>query len=252
MRRFKDEIGAAQVAIKVVAAMCRDNRCLGIFQGQLELSRYVERELLLTNVCISLESDVLTLVETIMRIPQTPNFTATVTKDMYPFVAWFFSVQRLPRPIIAALLPKIMMTLETTLHTNDKARNSFSESAAAISQLLASHPAEMLLESSRWYGAICRGLWDSSKRAVLVRARAIATLATTARMMVLDLDSSEWAAWKETIKEELSLTFYVSRSCDSERRLPLTISSMCRHYVQTLVSCLIQARSRPICSMCTN
>lgn len=33
MRRLKDEIGTAQVAIKVVAALCRDKRCSSILQG---------------------------------------------------------------------------------------------------------------------------------------------------------------------------------------------------------------------------
>lgn len=111
-------------------------------------------------------------------------------------------------------MPEILSTLETTLHANDKARNSFSESAVAISHLLTTHPAEVLLASSRWFRAVARALWDTSKRATLVRAKAIATLATTARMMVLDIDSDLWRDKSAAIKDEMSLTLSVSRLLD--------------------------------------
>lgn len=148
-----------------------------------------------------------------MAITSLSDASATVRRDVYHFVPFFIASQRLPLTFVASCLPQFQSSLVTTLRSTEKSRAGVQESLSALTHLLSTHPAQVLLASAEWFALAVGTLWDQSKRAPQVRSKAIATLASIARMMSSDevgKGDVEWRKRKPEIEHLLSKTFSVS------------------------------------------
>ncbi|KAL8279224.1 hypothetical protein RQP46_008480 [Phenoliferia psychrophenolica] len=154
MRRQKDEVAVAQVAIKVVSALARDPRLFKLFSdGELN-----------------------ELIGKILAIPGANNLAPSVPKDMYPFVTFFISTQRLPHNLIAPHIFRISIVLRTTFSTLDKPRNNLAESISAVTHLVQSHPDAFLSYWRNWFRPTVEGLWEGPKKSTAVKHKAVKAL----------------------------------------------------------------------------
>ena len=122
------------------------------------------------------DSFLLRLVKIILDIPPRAVSSSTVKKDVFPFIAWFFSVQKLPLAIIKNLAPQITVSLGIILHTNDKSRRNASEGIYAISALVVAFPDLFLPRFEVWLPPVFAGMLDFSKNGAMVRLRAVTGL----------------------------------------------------------------------------
>ncbi|KAM0753002.1 hypothetical protein T439DRAFT_378750 [Meredithblackwellia eburnea MCA 4105] len=163
MRRQKDEVSVASVAIKVVAAIAQDPRLHSYFSN----------------------AELHELVSKILAIPGTPRLSGSVQKDVYPFIAWFVGVQRFPDAFIKAHVDRILDVLRITLTTFDKPRNNISESITAIHHLLGTHSTVILSNWHKWFKHVAEGLWEGPKKGTVVKTKALKTLGALATLLTL-------------------------------------------------------------------
>ena len=67
------------------------------------------------------------LISKILAIPGAATIAPSVPKDIYPFVTFFLSTQRLHKTLIAPHIFRIATVLRTTLSTVDKPRYNLGE-----------------------------------------------------------------------------------------------------------------------------
>ena len=130
-------------------------------------------------------------------------------KDVFPFLAWFFSVQKLPLSIIKNLAPQIITSLGLILHTNDKSRRNASEGIYAISSLVVAFPDLFLQYYEVWLPPVFAGLMDLSKNGTMVRLRAVTGLSEIVLAIWRQGEGS--LELRERIWEEIAALVLVSR-----------------------------------------
>ncbi|GAA5946369.1 hypothetical protein JCM3775_004770 [Rhodotorula graminis] len=203
MRRLRDEMGAAQAAVKCLAAMLRDGRIVALFDDDT-----------LSN-----------LVRLVASIPLSPSLYALVQQNLLPFVPFFLRNIQLPTAILEPLLTStILPSLATTLSLPtriDRHRFILGESLSALSVLVprAALARRMLADDAwrAWLPAAWRGLWDGPKKGTSVRDRTVKLLGGVVRALTIELEgdkSEEDAKWEverqvvaEKMGEELQALF---------------------------------------------
>ena len=204
MRRTKDEIQAALAGIKTVAAICRDSRVYSIFSSESlrDPSCADQADNFLA------DSVLIRLVKLILEVPHRTGVSHAVKKDVFPFLAWFFSVQKLPSTLLQNLSSQIIDTLAVIISTVDKPRRNLSEGILAVSSLIVTLPEIFLPRYEVWLPPLVSGLMDFSKNGAMVRMRA-----------VTGLSDIVWAIWnaneegretREEIWEKMAALILVS------------------------------------------
>ncbi|GAA6001312.1 hypothetical protein JCM10207_006603 [Rhodosporidiobolus poonsookiae] len=189
MRRMRDELGAAQAAVKCFAAIVREDRVWRLFSDEA-LSA---------------------LLELVCSLPRQTSLTSLVQRDLFPFIAFVLSNQRLPASLITPLLtPSLLPCLFSTLTLSpktDRYRLAMSESLAALSTLISAFPREMLSEGrwKVWFRPAMAGLWDGPKKATSTKERAVRVAGRLVRALTLPLDGAdeEWVREREKVQKEV-------------------------------------------------
>lgn len=212
MRRQKDEVGAAQAAIKCAAALVQLHRFSSIFSRASLFTSFASS---LTDSLAAQELS--TLLSIILRIPGSPGLSSSVHKDIYPFISWFLHMQRLSLSLLDPHLPRILSVIRTTLTNPDKPRHNLVEGISAIGRFLLTHPEATLMQSDKWLWIVVEGLWEVPRKGMAVRIRAGATLGAVVRALVTKWDSKAEEEQAEEEKEkrdalaiDISNTFNVS------------------------------------------
>ncbi|GAA5896159.1 hypothetical protein JCM8208_007544 [Rhodotorula glutinis] len=200
MRRLRDEMGAAQAAIKCLAAMLRDVRIVALFD----------------------DDTLSTLIRLVASIPLSPTLYALVQQNLLPFVPFFLRNVQLPTAILEPLLTStILPSLATTLSLPtriDRHRFTLGESLLALSSLMphAALARRMLADDAwrAWLPAAWRGLWDGPKKGTSVRDRTVKLLGGVVRALTIEVEGEEDAKWEverqvvaEKMGEELQILF---------------------------------------------
>ncbi|BGP40173.1 hypothetical protein JCM10449v2_004131 [Rhodotorula kratochvilovae] len=180
MRRLRDEMGAAQAALKY--------------------------------------DTLASLVRLIALVPLSPALPILVQQHLLPFVPFFLSAQRLPPALLAPLVPEALLpSLSATLTLPpriDRHRSAAAESLSALAALLPhAGLARAMLDCSdgawrEWLLPAFRGLWDGPKKAASVRDRTVRLLGRVVRALTMPLegegeDVREWAGRREQVAEEI-------------------------------------------------
>ncbi|GAA5820157.1 hypothetical protein JCM11251_005506 [Rhodosporidiobolus azoricus] len=200
MRRMRDELGAAQAAVKCFAAVVRDQRVWGAF-SQKELASLLA---LICSVPVSNASSAL---------------SPLVQKDLFPFIPFLLSSLTLPHSYTAPLLgSSILPSLRATLTLPpriDRFRLSVSESLSALNHLITTHPREVFANENWrvWLRAAMAGLWEGSKKGVGTKEKAVKVAgrvvrALTAKVGEVGVDSEgvsevEWVEEREGFQKEI-------------------------------------------------
>ncbi|KAK4053918.1 hypothetical protein OIO90_003755 [Microbotryomycetes sp. JL221] len=175
LRRLKDEIAIAQVAIKACAALLQHANISAIFRAVVNVARCADPPML-------------------------------VYKDVFPFVSWFLSVQCLSTEAITKHMADILKSLNICLNTPDKMRHNQEQGAAAVAHLVSRHPRQMLEQNSLWLKPLMVGLWDTAKRGGIVRSRTVNALGVIADVLTRD-GSSEWREnqldWRDQVSKQV-------------------------------------------------
>ncbi|GAA5845395.1 hypothetical protein JCM9279_003017 [Rhodotorula babjevae] len=203
MRRLRDEMGAAQAAVKCLAAMLRDVRIVALFD----------------------DDTLSTLVHLVASIPLSPTLYALVQQNLLPFVPFFLRNLQVPTAILeplltSTILPSLAVTLSLPARI-DRYRFTLGESLSALSTLVpnAALARRMLVDDAWrvWLPAAWKGLWDGPKKGTSVRDRTVKLLGGVVRALTIELDdglSEEDAKWEverqvvaEKMGEELQTLF---------------------------------------------
>ncbi|BGP48279.1 hypothetical protein JCM10450v2_004151 [Rhodotorula kratochvilovae] len=208
MRRLRDEMGAAQAALKCAAALFRDERIVALFDGAE----------ILTPAPLPADDTLASLVRLIALVPLSPALPILVQQHLLPFVPFFLSAQRLPPALLAPLVPEALLpSLSATLTLPpriDRHRSAAAESLSALAALLPhAGLARAMLDCSdgawrEWLLPAFRGLWDGPKKAASVRDRTVRLLGRVVRALTMPLegegeDVREWAGRREQVAEEI-------------------------------------------------
>ncbi|GAA5857904.1 hypothetical protein JCM1840_000961 [Sporobolomyces johnsonii] len=189
MRRMRDEMGAAQAAIKCTAALLKDERVVTLFPAR----------------------DLTSLLRLIVSLPLSPNLSVLIHRELVPFVPFLLSQQHVPAAILAPLISShILPSLRATLSAPpriDRYRFSFGESLSALSSLLETHPREMLQGETWkvWFRPAMMGLWDGAKKGTSVKGKAVRVVGRLVRALTVAVPESEavWIREREEIAKEL-------------------------------------------------
>ncbi|CEQ39507.1 SPOSA6832_01041, partial [Sporobolomyces salmonicolor] len=193
MRRMRDEMGAAQAAIKCTAALLKDERVVALFPGY-ETAR-----------------ELTSLLRLIVSLPLSPNLSVLVHRELVPFVPFLVSQQHVPTAILAPLISShILPSLRATLSAPpriDRYRLSFGESLSALSSLLEAHPREMLQGETWkvWFRPAMLGLWDGAKKGTSVKGKAVRVVGRLVRALTVAVPESGvvWIREREEIAKDL-------------------------------------------------
>ncbi|GAA5885987.1 hypothetical protein JCM6882_004223 [Rhodosporidiobolus microsporus] len=197
MRRMRDELGAAQAAVKCVAAVVKDERVWRVFE----------------------EDDLSSLLELICSVPLAPSLSPLVQKDLFPFIPFLLSNLTLPTSLLSPLLsPSLLPSLRATLTLPpriDRFRLSVSESLAALSSLIAAHPRAMFADGAWrvWFRCAMAGLWEGSKKGVGTREKAVKVAGRVVRALTAQVgevvregeerDEQAWVEEREKLQKEV-------------------------------------------------
>ncbi|GAA5919604.1 hypothetical protein JCM1841_001075 [Sporobolomyces salmonicolor] len=189
MRRMRDEMGAAQAAIKCTAALLKDERVVALFPAR----------------------ELTSLLRLIVSLPLSPNLSVLVHRELVPFVPFLVSQQHVPTAILAPLISShILPSLRATLSAPpriDRYRLSFGESLSALSSLLEAHPREMLQGETWkvWFRPAMLGLWDGAKKGTSVKGKAVRVVGRLVRALTVAVPESGvvWIREREEIAKDL-------------------------------------------------
>jgi hypothetical protein len=148
-------------------------------------------------------------------LPSIPNLSTSVHKDVYPFISWFLSQQRLPPSFLNAYMPAILTVIRITIKTSDKPRHNLSEAIAAVGRLLQTHPDAILGQWESWFGPTFEGLYDMPKKGMAVRIKAVTTLGKMVQVLRIGVDRDEErsGAVRDAIGDALSVSPTLSCRC---------------------------------------
>ncbi|GAA5984240.1 hypothetical protein JCM10908_006105 [Rhodotorula pacifica] len=189
MTRMRDELGAAQAAVKCAAACFRDTRVVALFTPE----------------------DLAKLVEAVFSVAVAPDLSVSVRRDFFPFLPFFLSsiaattTDILPDLLVPTILPGLRVTLTLDARI-DRFRQSLSESLDALAVLLPLH-GQVMLDSDAWrlwLREAAMGLWDGTKKMVSTHDKAVKVLGRVVRILTVPIQSSTWSAERETIHAAIS------------------------------------------------
>ena len=173
MRRQRDEIAAAQTAIKSFAALTRHEAACAVFSV----------------------ADINELLGSLLSLPTSSALAGLARKEVLPFVSFFIATQRLPAAVLAPFFTKLVNAVKEMLAVFDSKgrhdRNNMNEALAAIAQLFATQPDRMLRCWREWLAPTLDGVWDGPKKAVNVRNRALTTLGAVAQALIASPSSAD-------------------------------------------------------------
>ncbi|BGP55609.1 hypothetical protein JCM8202v2_003214 [Rhodotorula sphaerocarpa] len=204
MTRMRDELGAAQAAIKCAAACLKDPRVVALFEP----------------------AALAKLIENIAAIAYAPDLSVSVRRDLCPFLPFFLhSISASTADIIAPLLPTVILpSLRATLTLDprvDRFRLSIAESLDALSVLVSEH-GRATIRHDAWRIWLCeatKGLWDGTKKAISTRDKAIKVLGRVTRVLTVYVPSSDpWRTEREEVHAAIGLAlreFFGSCSMDA-------------------------------------
>lgn len=175
MRRQRDEVAAAQTAIKAFAALTRHDAACAVFSV----------------------ADINEVVTLLLSLPTSTALAGLARKEVLPFVSFFIAAQRLPASVLDPFFSKIVIGVKEMLAVYDSKgrhdRNNMNEALAAIGQMFATHSGRMLGCWREWLGPVLEGVWDGPKKAISVRTRALTTLGAVAQALVTSPSSHDSA-----------------------------------------------------------
>lgn len=209
MRRLKDEMGAAQAALKCLGAILREERFYSLFTGEF-LAVSFHDKFCLTTLLSLIGPEISHLLSTALKVGTTTSIIDGAKRDVLPFIIWLISVQRLPYSTIETHSPRIINLLSITLTTPDKARQNLAESILAIGQLVQSHPELILSKWKVWFGGVLEGIWEVPKKGMNVRVRTSMTLGQVVLGLVSKWNSVGEKEKKAKIANDISAEFLVS------------------------------------------
>lgn len=156
------------------------------------------------------------LISKILAIPGAATIAPSVPKDIYPFVTFFLSTQRLPKTLIAPHIFRIATVLRTTLSTVDKPRYNLGESITAVAHLVRTHPDLFLAHWRSWFRPTVEGLWEVPKKGTSVKLKTVVALGEVVKAIMVPREGEDDAARlrreeaADGIAEELKVRFLSS------------------------------------------
>ncbi|KAM0791402.1 hypothetical protein ACM66B_005863 [Microbotryomycetes sp. NB124-2] len=189
LRRLKDEIAIAQVAIKACAALLSRQETMWLFDN----------------------AQIGVICKSILAVPKCSDASLLVRKDLFPFVSWFVETQTLPAPLIHSHMNGIIRALAICLSTRDKMRQNHDQGARAATSLIAQHPKQMLDQANVWFKPLFAGLWDTGKRGENVRARTLEALSEVAAVFGQGGDKrwpDDISDWKDSVSKQCLEMFH--------------------------------------------
>ncbi|BGP16400.1 hypothetical protein JCM10213_004043 [Rhodosporidiobolus nylandii] len=191
MRRMRDELGAAQAALKCVAAVVRSERVSAVFE----------------------DDDLPSLLRLIGTIPlAAPTLSPLVQKDLFPFIPFVFSSLSLPPSTISSLMPSLLPALNACLTLPprvDRYRLSVAESLNALSHLVTLAPRAALSGGAWkiWFKSAVLGLWDGPKKGTSTRERAVRLVGRIVRALTVEVGEGEgeeeWVREREKCQKDV-------------------------------------------------
>lgn len=150
----------------------------------------------------------------ILAIPGSSTLAPSVPKDIYPFVTFFLSTQRLPPTLVAPHISRIATVLRTTLSTVDKPRYNLGESITAVAHLVRSHPDQFLQHYRSWFRPTVEGLWEVPKKGSAVKHKTVIALGEIVKAVTLSRagETDDARAAREVIADAIADEFKVRSS----------------------------------------
>ncbi|GAA5850364.1 hypothetical protein JCM8547_001847 [Rhodosporidiobolus lusitaniae] len=200
MRRMRDELGAAQAALKCVAAVGRDKRVWGVFA----------------------DNDLTSLLSLICSLPASSStLSPLVQKDLFPFIPFLISSLSLPSHITTPLLsPSLLPALRGTLTLSpkiDRYRLSLSTSLDALTRLIVTHPRAVFYTQERggnvwkiWFRPAMAGLWEGPKKGLGTRDKAVRVAGAVVRALTASVEEEgeegrKWVERREKVAKSVGV-----------------------------------------------